>query len=463
MQMKSIKTRLAYSFMSIIIISILAFIVILSIFIKEYYYKNLEEVLENQIKISANFYSRYFSDASLEDNIMDNVDVFWKLTSAQVQIIDTSGEVLMDSIGVELAEPLDTADFKKALNGEIGRWIGKPSYTSESVMAVSHPLKSNHEIVGVMRFITSLEPINQQINRILNLFMVIGLFVILISGIISFLLANGIIRPIQEVTKVAEKMAAGDFQVRSVKKSDDEIGKLSDTLNYMADELIKKENIKNEFIASVSHELRTPLTSIKGWAIILNTADPEERQLFKDGLKIIETETERLSDMVEDLLDFSKLISGKITLNKKETNINSLVGYIKRHMTPVAERNNIEFIVEYDENLPSAVLDENRIKQVLINVLDNAFKFTDPEGWVKFTTRIEGDMLVMIVEDNGCGISEEDLPNVKQKFFKGKNSRSSSGIGLSVSDEIVRLHNGSMQIESQKGEGTKVTIKLPLK
>ena len=195
----------------------------------------------------------------------------------------------------------------------------------------------------------------------------------------------------------------------------------------------------------------------------MNTADPEERQLFKDGLKIIETETERLSDMVEDLLDFSKLISGKITLNKKETNINSLVGYIKRHMTPVAERNTIEFIVEYDENLPSAVLDENRIKQVLINVLDNAFKFTDPEGWVKFTTRIEGDILVMIVEDNGCGISEEDLPNVKQKFFKGKNSRSSSGIGLSVSDEIVRLHNGSMQIESQKGEGTKVTIKLPLK
>lgn len=460
--MKSIKTRLAYSFMSIIIISILVFVVILSVFIKEYYYKNLEEVLQNQIKISANFYSRYFSGTSLEDNIMDNVDVFWKLTPAQVQIIDTSGEVLMDSIGVKLEEPLDTIDFRKALEGEIGRWIGKPSYTNEPVMAVSHPLRSRQEIIGVIRFITSLEPINHQINRILNFFTAIGLFVVVVSGIISLLLANGIIKPVKEVTKVAEKMAAGNLQVRSVKKYNDEIGKLSDTLNYMADELIKKENIKNEFIASVSHELRTPLTSIKGWAIILNTADPEERQLFKDGLKIIETETERLSDMVEDLLDFSKLISGKITLNKKETNVNLLVEYIKRHMTPVAERNNIEFIVEYNENLPKAMLDENRIKQVLINVLDNAFKFTEREGWVKFTTKVEKDMLVMIVEDNGCGIAEEDLPNVKQKFYRGKNSRSSSGIGLSVSDEIVRLHNGDMQIESQKGEGTKVTIKLPL-
>jgi signal transduction histidine kinase len=461
--MKSIKTRLTYSFMSIVIISILIFVVILSVFLKEYYYKSLEEVLENQIKISANFYSRYFSDTSLEDNIMDNVDVFWKLTSAQVQIIDNSGQVLMDSIGVKVTEPVDTVDFKRALEGETGRWIGKPSYTDEPVMAVAYPLKSNQDIIGVMRFITSLVPINSQINKIMNFFIAIGLIVIVISGIISFILANGIIRPVKEVTKIAEKMAAGDFQVRSVKRYDDEIGKLSDTLNYMAEEIIKRDNIKNEFIASVSHELRTPLTSIKGWAIILNTADPEERQLFKDGLKIIEKETERLSDMVEDLLDFSKLISGKMTLSKKETDVNMLVEYIKRHMTPIADRNNIKFLVECDENLPAAILDENRIKQVLINVLDNAFKFTEQGGWVKFTTRLEDKFLVMTVEDNGCGISQEELPNVKQKFYKGKNSRSSSGIGLSVSDEIVIRHNGELNIESQKGEGTKVIIRLPLK
>jgi HAMP domain. len=252
--MKSIKTRLTYSFMSIVIISILIFVVILSVFLKEYYYKSLEEVLENQIKISANFYSRYFSDTSLEDNIMDNVDVFWKLTSAQVQIIDNSGQVLMDSIGVKVTEPVDTVDFKRALEGETGRWIGKPSYTDEPVMAVAYPLKSNQDIIGVMRFITSLVPINSQINKIMNFFIAIGLIVIVISGIISFILANGIIRPVKEVTKIAEKMAAGDFQVRSVKRYDDEIGKLSDTLNYMAEEIIKRDNIKNEFIASVSHE-----------------------------------------------------------------------------------------------------------------------------------------------------------------------------------------------------------------
>ncbi|MFY9594341.1 MAG: HAMP domain-containing sensor histidine kinase [Caldicoprobacterales bacterium] len=459
---KSIRTRIGYSFMGIIIISIFIFILMLSIFLKEYYYKSVEDILTDQIRMSASFYSRYFSDSTLQDNVMDNVDVFWKFTSAQVQIIDKSGMVLMDSIGVNIVDRLDTIDVKNALEGGIGKWIGRVSYSDDLVMSVSHPLESNNEIVGVLRFTTSLVPINEQLRYVIWIFILMGLLTIAISSIISFILANGVAKPIKEVTKVAEQMAKGDFQVRSVKESNDEIGRLSDTLNYMANEIMEKDKLKNEFIASVSHELRTPLTSIKGWAVILNNTSPEEAEIFKDGLKIIEKETERLSGMVEELLDFSKLLSGKIHIRLKETNIANLIEYIKRHMTPVAQRNRINFEVEYPDELPEISIDENRIKQVLINVLDNAFKFTDQDGLVSFRTHVEEDFIVMVVEDSGCGIPANELPYIKDKFFKGKNSKAASGIGLSVSHEIISKHKGQLDIESQEGKGTRVIIRLPI-
>lgn len=458
----SIRMRMGISFMSIIIISILIFMLMISFFLKEYYYKSVEDILADQIRMSTEFYSRYFSDSSLQDNIMDNVDVFWKFTSAQVQIIDKSGMILMDSIGVNSPDSLDTLDVRRALGGEPGKWIGRVDYTDEMLMSVSCPLEANGEIVGVLRFTTSLTPTNEQLIYIIRIFMLIGLLTIGLSGVLGFLLANGVVSPIKKVTKVAEKMAKGDFQVRSVKKTNDEVGRLSDTLNYMAEEIIEKERIKNEFIASVSHELRTPLTSIKGWAVILNNTDQKDEPIFKEGLEIIEKETERLSGMVEELLDFSKLLSGEMSLKIKKTDVIGLIEYIKMHMTPVAQRSKIQFIIEYPEELPSIWIDGDRIKQVLINVLDNAFKFTEHGGWVRYNTYIEKDFLIMEVEDNGCGISPSDLPYIKDKFFKGKNSKSANGIGLSVSQEIISRHKGEFSIESCQGEGTKVTISLPI-
>src|SRR5690606_32008639 len=146
-----------------------------------------------------------------------------------------------------------------------------------------------------------------------------------ISGLVSIFLANSIVKPLKEVTQVAAKMANGQLKVRSNIKLKDEIGKLSDTLNYMAEELIKKEQIKNDFISSISHELRTPLTSIKGWAVTLKSEDIQENEIILDGLNIIEKESDRLTAMVEELLDFSKFVSGRIKLEKDHFEISSTI------------------------------------------------------------------------------------------------------------------------------------------
>lgn len=459
----SIKTRLVGNFMLIIIITVLIIEFFLFNGIREYYYKSIEEILSNQIAFSTEFYRRYFSTSSLEDIVIDDVDLFWRQTSAQVQILDDKGKVLMDSIGsAHATDFITSSDVLKALEGNKATWIGKVDYDTEPVIAVSSPLMIKGEVVGVLRFISSLRETNEIIRSIYRVLIVVGVIVIAISGIVSIFLANTIVQPLREVTSVAEKMADGQLKVRSKKKFDDEIGKLSDTLNYMAEELIKKEQLKNNFISSISHELRTPLTSIKGWAITLNSGEVDKK-LLEDGLNIIEMESDRLSNLVEELLDFSRYVSGRITIEKDEISLIDAINQIGKQLKPRAKDKSLEFTVSYDSDLPNIIADENRIKQVLINLLDNAFKFTDEGGKVSLNASKDGDYVIIEVKDNGPGIHEEDLPYIKEKFYKGRNSKSNTGLGLSICDEIVKLHGGNMEIKSKIQEGTIVIVSLPIK
>ncbi len=459
----SIKKRLVGNFMLVILITVLILEIFLVNAVKQYYYKSVEEILSNQIMFSADFYSRYFSTTNLEDIIIDDVDVFWHQTTAQVQILDLKGKVLMDSIGAsKLDSTVNTSDVIKALEGAKGIWIGNVDYSSHPVMAISYPLKVEGKTIGVLRFISSLKETNRRIKNIAMVLLAVGGMVILISGMVSFFLADTIIKPLKEVTDVAEKMADGQLNIRSKKKFDDEIGKLSDTLNYMAEELIKKEQLKNDFISSISHELRTPLTSIKGWAITLKGAEVNnDKELIEDGLDIIEKESDRLSSMVEELLDFSRFVSGRIALEKKEIQLSNFINQIEKQFLPRAKDRDILFNV-YCDDLPIIIADENRIKQLLINLLDNAFKFTPAGGQVDLKVENKGDNILIQVMDNGYGISEEDLPYIMEKFYKGKNSKSHSGLGLSICDEIVKLHGGTINVESKLGEGTSISVFLPI-
>jgi signal transduction histidine kinase len=293
------------------------------------------------------------------------------------------------------------------------------------------------------------------------IFIVIGIFVILVTVVISLILAHSIVHPLKDVTSAAAMMAKGNLDIRIGKDRNDEIGVLSDTLNYMVTEVQNRERIKNDFISTVSHELRTPLTSIKGWANTIIDDEFTDREILKDGLNIIVKESDRLTNMVEELLDFSRFVSGKVELYKEKTDVSVIIDYIGKHMSTRAKQENIDFTAECRE-IPEVEIDRNKIKQVLLNLLGNSFKFTQPGGKVCLRAFQKENKVIFQVEDNGCGISSEELPLVKEKFYKGKNSRSQTGLGLSICDEIVRLHQGELTIESQPDKGTLVTVRLPL-
>lgn len=455
--------RLVKSFLIIILITISIIDIFLLFAFSFYYYNNISKELVSRMELSLEIYKRDYSDKSLEDLIYEDNDIFLSNTNAEVQILDKEGNLLLDSIGRLASNPIRTSDVLAAEKGEIKSWRGEDSQTGESIMSVSGPIKNNSgETMGYLRFISSLEEANSAILKAVISLLIFTLFVALVTTMFSLLISKSIVRPILELTEVANTMLKGNYEEKAKVFEDDEIGELAKTLNAMSDEIINKDRIKNDFISSISHELRTPLTSIKGWAVVLKDAKEDEKDLIEDGLNIIENEADRLAKMVEELLDFSRYISGRITLDKEVFDITQTCLDISKQMKPRAKSNNIELITELPKESILINADENRIKQLLINLLDNAIKFTSDKGWVKFQMLEEDNFVQIMVSDNGMGMTKEELAHVKEKFYKGKHSKSHSGIGLSISDEITKLHNGNLEIFSEENIGTTVKVSLPI-
>jgi signal transduction histidine kinase len=465
--MKSIKSRLVWQYSFIVILTVLVLEVFFISAVQQYYYSSTEQLLKNRASVYASFYKKNlpsnsigFLNSERAQYILENVA---DDEPANVELIDWRGNVVADSSGVIPERHVDTPDFKAALQGETEVWRGKNLNTDERVMAVSIPFRSSEgTVLGILRYVTSTEQIHAAIVQISFAALALGLLVILLVTGISLLLAKSIVNPIQNIIRVAEQFALGNFTVKVNKQQDDEIGKLADTLNYMSEEIKKSDQVKNNFLSSISHELRTPLTSIKGWGETIILGDLRDKGEAKEGLRIICNETDRMIKLVEELLEFSCFQSGRIKLNRNTVNFNGIVTDVVHQLSVNAEDKNIDFQVSLDNKLPMIVGDQNRLKQVMINLLDNAIKFSPSDGSINIgTTRIE-DSVVVEVADNGEGINLNDLPRVTEKFYKANINRSGSGLGMSIVKEIVELHQGDMEIESQLGAGTKVTVVLPI-
>ena len=289
------------------------------------------------------------------------------------------------------------------------------------------------------------------------------IFFVVVSG--SFFI-NSIVIPVGQIGEAAKKIAEGDFNARLEKKTDDEIGDLCETINYMADELGATERMKNDFISSVSHELRTPLTAIKGWAEMLEDSSKDnsiDNATLQRGMGVIIGETERLSVMVEELLDFSRLQSGRMILQPMKLDIIAELSEAVLTFEQRAIREKKDLIYTESDDIIPVMGDKNRLRQVFVNIIDNALKYSDEGGSVTITAvRTEKGFVDIAVKDTGIGIPADQLEKVKTKFFKGNATRRGSGIGLAVADEIIRMHGGEINLDSIEGEGTTVVIRLPI-
>lgn len=391
------------------------------------------------------------------------VEQFDEKDKLELMLLDSGGTVLATSSGVVNRGLMQGEDFGTALTSDSG--VGTAIFrtdTSERVMAVTSLVPYAAGGIAAMRLITSLSLVDRQWQQVLLASMGVAVAVLGFTIMSGLFFVRSIVRPLGEVEATATRIAHGDFAARLPDtRYEDEVGRLCRTINRMAEELAKTDRMKNDFISSVSHELRTPLTSIKGWVeTISNIKDPDDAN-YRRGLAVITAETDRLYTMVEELLDFSRLQNG-IKLNCQVLDLVAEATDAALFVEPRIRQEGLHLAYEEPPDPYPVWADPARLRQVFVNILDNAVKYSAPGGSIFITLTRTGETASVTVRDQGRGISPEDLENVKVKFYKGKNAVRGSGIGLAVVDEIVTALGGTLDIASTLGQGTAVTVTLPV-
>ena len=459
--MRSIRRRLIGNYITIALVTVLILEGLFAVAISEYYVGGVERILANQAETSATFFSQYADAGDIykkSNYIFENLDVE---ETALIEVIDMQGHVVIDSTGSSTEEIINTSDVAQALKGNSAVWRGR-SKLNEPIVAVSAPIYDGSAVVGVLRYVSSLAPAYQVLGQFFALLLLFGLGVIAVAFLYGRAMAQRILEPIQELVRVTEEVAQGNYKVTAIKYHNDEIGQLVDAVNIMTKEITRADQAKSEFISSISHELRTPLAAIKGWAETMQDMK-DDIEVVEEGLSIVSKETDRLIILVNDLLDFSRLQAHRIELKKEEFSISDLLENIIGQFTVRCQQERIKMMLLTDNQESWVFADYNRLKQVLINVVDNAMKFTvgRPNAEIRISSQVLDDQIIVIVEDNGSGISPEDLQRVKEKFYKGSSNKSGTGLGLSIASEIMELHGGKMLIDSTLNVGTKVVLVMP--
>ena len=439
-------------------------VVTLSVVLHAFYYNAVRSVLSSGYNNSV---AREFAATSDEDfnrAARSYIESYGARDTVDVWVIDRSGNVVATSDGFRAPDDLRMEDYTEALSSDThsASWIGRTP-GGERMMAVTFLLESEQDTQSsALRFSTSLSRVDAQFRADVLLLIAVSAAALLLALLPSTLYIEKIVRAVCMTTDAADRIAKGDYSTRIDYTDRDEIGALCDAVHHMAEEIGTADRMKNEFISTVSHELRTPLTAIRGWAETLRQVGVEEPVLMQHGVDVILHETQRLGGMVEDLLDFSRMQGGRFELRATQIDGVHVLDEALQTFRARAAREGKR--LQYAAGVTESILygDADRIMQVFVNVIDNALKYTTAGGTIRVETSEQDGSFCVRVCDTGRGIDEQDLPHIKEKFYKADHTVPGSGIGLAVADEIVCRHGGTLQIESQRGEGTTVTITLPL-
>ncbi|MCL2088990.1 MAG: HAMP domain-containing histidine kinase [Oscillospiraceae bacterium] len=459
--MNSITVRWIFNTLGVIVFIIIVLIIGFSVMMQNYYYTSVRQTMTLSADTNANFLSRHESGSGVNITAETRmlVENFSQKDKIEMFAIDNYGRVVVTSSGFAPDDDIEMPDYIQALSEGTGYHTGR--IHGDNVMAITHLMPVSNNEISALRYLVSLREVDRIIFISVTVFGLVCVVVLLIVLTSGMYFVRSIVMPVRQIGAAARKIATGEFDVRVNMSSKDELGELCSTINDMAEELGSTQKIKNEFISSVSHELRTPLTAIKGWGETILSSGTGDKKTFNKGMGIIINETERLTSMVEELLDFSRMQGGKLLLTTSETDILSQLEETVFVYSEKAKREGKILKYHPPETLPEIMGDKNRLRQVFINVIDNALKYSDTGGVINVTAEQSEDCVLITVSDSGCGIGEESLPYIKQKFYKANLTRRGSGIGLAVADEIITMHGGTITITSKENHGTTVTIRLP--
>jgi len=458
---------IAARWMAVIVLTTLAIIVaadvIVMLAVRENYYDSARQVLSSKVNELIVRVSDKPSESRYQE-LTDIVQNFSETEHFEVMLIDRTGSVTTTSSGYSFNADEPLSDYVMA--GESSEMEGMfegYSLRGEHIIACTKILTSDIGECHAIRFVSSIKKVDDAIQRLALIVILVSAVVLAFSLSIGIYFVRSIVVPLGKIGQTAAQIADGDFDVRLESDHDDEIGDLCSIINDMASGLGESERLKNDFISSVSHELRTPLTAIKGWGETLKSVGDTDASILHKGIDIIISETERLSLLVEDLLDFSRMQSGNVMkfmmdIVDVDEELRNFIGLFEQRAAGLG----IELELKTPKRKILVMADKNRLRQVFSNLIDNAIKYSRHGGRITVEADEEDSFAVVRVRDNGIGIPKDDIPSVTKRFYKASNSLTGSGIGLAVVREIVSKFEGTLDIESTLGKGTLVTVRIPL-
>ncbi len=466
---KGIRRRWMVNSVGVILSIVIVVVIISAMALSSYYYNSMRLGMEAKVNAASEFFSSY---ASNEKEYLDManyyVNEFDERDRLELQFIDIRKQrVVLSSLstyGLNNMSRAMTPDVTYAMDNQTtGHWAGRDESTGERIMAVASPIINRGEVKGVMRLVTSLSVVDRQIIYVVCLIMLGGMLLVVLMYAVSIYFIKSIVDPMAGITETAKRIAGGSYGIQIEKRYDDEIGQLTDAINDMSLKISQNEKMKSEFISSVSHELRTPLTAINGWGETLLSGEITDPQDVQKGLGIIVSEGKRLAQMVEELLEFSRIEDGRFTLNMETIDIKAEFEDAVFTYSQIFPKQGITLHHnECEEEFDPIPGDPQRLRQVFCNLLDNAAKHGGSGGVIQTAIARLEDTICITIRDYGPGIPEEELPFVKRKFYKGSSKARGNGIGLAVCDEIITRHGGQLDIANAPGGGCLVRIILPL-
>jgi len=424
---------------------------------------NLESIALRANSLTQDFYNQKISEKELKSAInamgYSTESVIYILEIDKEQF-ENQQELSLSGLNMEFI----AQDLKLVLNEQK---VFRERYSEDFatyVLFTGYPLMINGAIEGAILLLCPMSNINQNIAHMKLIIWGVALVMIIVSLPLIYLNSMRISNPIKSMEAAARKIAAGEKVDPTVITSKDEIGRLSNSFNDMKDQIEKTDKMRRELIADISHELRTPLTSINGFVqgILDDVIEPENHHEY---LLLIQEETKRLIRLTSELLDLAKLQSGGVELHKERLHLFTFVEGVLAVFSNMAVNKKITLINQVSAEL-YVTADPSALKQVLINIISNAIKYSVQEGQILVDTEHCINEVRIAVSDNGIGIAAEDLPYIFEKFYRSDRVRNSddksTGLGLSIAKNLVELSGGSIWAKSEEGKGTSVRFTLPV-
>ncbi len=453
----------------LILIVILFFILtnIITDYLLQWHIEDKQEQVIQDSEIIADDISYYLSvyDSSVYKTYLKSIaNKYGETLNSRIIILDQDKRVVADSNDEFNFESLDLIEIEESLKGKTGTGnyyfndIGNVIYTA-------FPVVFEDEINGTVFISSSINSLYENVNDLINRLKILILTVSFLIIIGLYILTNIFLKPINKFFPAIESIKKGELGKKVEINTRDEFHLLGEAFNSMSIRLNEVDEEREAFVANVSHELKTPLASIKLLSENLLLQEHAEEKIYKEFLKDINDEVDRLNNIVNELLSLVDLDKNKLILNYQTTYLNYILEKIVEQLRPLAKEKNIKLILEEKDRIQLKI-DKDKIKQAIINIIHNGIKYSDNGGRVKISIYSEKDNAVIKVSDSGYGIPKESIPYIFDRFYRVDKARSrrtgGTGLGLSISKQIINMHHGTIEVKSRVGKGTTFYIKIPL-